>query len=144
MQNRSLILFAAITIYVGNPGNALADSWPHEIIDAMDGERLILFLRDEEIAASPQWLPAQEDAPPMSIAEAVRHLKAWLVTDERYRNASIHEIELKPIKNHEQEHRWYYLVQLRHRVKGRLKALYAAVLFDGTVLPVLVEPESIK
>ena len=118
--------------------------WPHEIIDAMDGQRLVLLLKDADIAASPAWRPAENAKPPMTIAEALNLLKAWMAEDQRYQGAQVHEIELKPIHEHEQEDRWYFLFQLRKREGERLKARYVAVMFNGTIVPVLAEPEPIK
>jgi hypothetical protein len=149
MSHRSLPLLTAIALFAGVScawvGTvAGSDLWPEEIIDSMDGQRLVVFLPDEDIAAGPQWLPAEGTPPPLNIAGAVAHLEKWMATDPRYREVEIHEIKLTPIRHHEQEHRWYYLFQLRHADGGRRKAIYAAVLFNGKVVPALAEPSSIK
>jgi hypothetical protein len=138
----AIALYAGVSCAGADTG-AGSGMWPEEIIDTMDDKRLVLFLPNEDIAASPQWLPA-EGTPPLNIAEAMAHLKKWMTDAPRYRKAEIHEIELKPIRHHEQEHRWYYLFQLRHPGGGQSKAIYAAVLLNGKVVPAIVEPSSIK
>lgn len=117
--------------------------WPVEIFDVMDGQRLVVFLHNEDIAASRPWQPS-EGGPPLTIAEVLEHIKDWVVKDPRLTGAQVREIELKPIHEHEMEHRWYYLVQLHGTRNGRPKAFYAAVLFTGKIVPAMVEPASIK
>ena len=145
MRHFSLIALVSGLVYLGSASaNTDVKRWPHEIIDAMDGQRLVLFLKDADIAASPPWHPAEDAKPPMTIAEALSRLKAWMAKDARYQGAVVHEIELKPIQEHEQENRWYFLFQLRKREGERIKARYVAVMFNGTIVPVLAEPEPIK
>ena len=149
MSHRSLSLVTAIALFLGvacvwaDPRNG-TDAWPEEVIDSMDGQRLAVFLPNKDIAASPQWLPGENATPPLTIAAAIEHLKEWMSKDARYQGVVIHEIKLTPIHNHEQEHRWYYLFQLRHPGDGRRKAMYAAVLLNGEVVPAIAEPSSIK
>jgi hypothetical protein len=149
MKHRSLPMLTAMALCacvscakVADAGGG-SDPWPEEIIDSMDDQRLVVFLPTQDIATSPQWLPA-DGAPPLNIAGAVEQLKKWMASDPRYRGAEIHEIELKPIHHHEHEHRWYYLFQLRHPHAGRHNVLYGAVLLNGKVIPVLAEPSPIK
>lgn len=145
VSHRSLPLLTAVALYAGiacaGSGAAL---WPQEIIDTMDDQRLVVFLPNADIAASPEWQPMEGTPPPLTIADAIAHLKKWMAGGPRYRNAEIHEIELKPIHGHEQEHRWYYLFQLRRPDTGKRKRIYAAVLLNGKVVPAIVEPSSIK
>lgn len=116
--------------------------FPLEIFDVLDDHRLVVFLRDNDIAASPQWRPG-EGAPQLTIAEAIEQIRQHINEhDLRLQDAHLHEIELKPIHGHEQEHRWYYLLQMR--VPGKHKAYYFAVLFSGKVVPAIEEPMSIK
>jgi hypothetical protein len=149
MKRRSLPLLTAIALYAGIScawagTETGADHWPEEIIDSMDGQRLVVFLPNSDIAASPQWVPADGAPPPLTIAAAVAHLKKWMTGEPRYRGVEIHEIKLTPIRHHEREHRWYYLFQLRQPDGGRRKAMYAAVLLNGKVVPAIAEPSSIK
>jgi len=149
MSHRSLPLLTAIALFAGVSCTwvgtvAGSDLWPEEIIDSMDGQRLVVFLPNADIAASPQWMPAEGVSPPLTIAEAIAHLTQWMTTDPRYQDDEIHEIKLTPIRHHEQEHRWYYLFQLRRPGDGARKAMYAAVLLNGKIVPAIVEPSSIK
>ena len=120
-----------------------AAPWPLEIFDVMDDHKIVVFLHDEDIAAGPQWRPS-EGAPPLTIEAALRHLRVWIANDKRLDGAEFHELELKPIHGHSQEHRWYYLVQLSHTDGGHGKPRYAVILFNGKVVPAMVEPASIK
>ena len=145
--HRSLPVITAIALCAGVVcawAGAATDLWPEEIIDSMDGQRLVVFLPNSDIATSPQWLPDEGAAPPLNIAGAVEHLKKWMASDPRYQGVEIHEIKLTPIRHHEQEHRWYYLFQLRPLDGGHRKAMYAAVLLNGKVVPAIAEPSSIK
>ncbi len=145
MKYRFLPMLTAIALYTGvTCAGTGANLWPEEIIDSMDGRRLVLFLPNEDITASPQWLPADGAPPPLDIAGAMAQLKEWMAGDPRYRETEIHEIKLTPIRRHEKENRWYFLFQLRHSDGGKPKAIYAAVLLNGKVVPVIVEPASIK
>ena len=60
MKRWALPLLAAIALCAGVSfawaGTATeADHWPEEIIDSMDGQRLVVFLPNSDISASPQW-----------------------------------------------------------------------------------------
>ena len=149
MSYRSLPLLTGIALCAGiscaraGAGTG-SNMWPEEVIDSLDGQRLVVFLPNEDIAASPQWHPAADAPPPLNIAAAIENLKKWMINDSRYQDVEIHEIKLTPIRHHEQEHRWYYLFQLRHPDGGRRKAMYAVVLLNGKVVPAIAEPSSIK
>jgi len=124
-------------------GQAGAGHWPVEIYDVMDNNKVVIFLRNEDITASPQWQPA-DGGPPLTIAATLEHVKSWIEKDEQLKGAEVYEIELKPIQQHEQEHRWYYLVQLHGLRDGKPGDYYIAVLFNGKIVPAVVEPASIK
>lgn len=125
------------------PAFAGDTQWPVEIYDVMDNQKLVVFLANDDIAASPPWQPAQ-GGPPVSIAAALEYASQWIEQDPRMKGARIHEIELKPIHEHENENRWYYLLQLRTGESGKRSAYYIAVLFNGKVVPAIVEPASYK
>lgn len=111
MSHRSLPPLTAIALCAGfscawaGAGTG-SNLWPEEIIDSMDGKRLVVFLPNEHIVASPQWPPADGTPPPLTIAEAMVHLKKRMTGDARYRETVIHEIKLTPIQHHEKEHRF--------------------------------------
>ncbi|MFQ5644009.1 MAG: hypothetical protein ACE5FQ_09955 [Thiogranum sp.] len=132
-----LLVTSMPTTFAGN------EHWPVEIFDVMDNQKLVIFLANEDIAESPQWLPVQ-GGPPVSIAAALEHARSWIEQEPQLKGASVYEIELKPIHDHESENRWYYLLQLRTEKDGKLSARYIAVLFNGKVVPAIAEPASIK
>ena len=93
MKRHSLPLLTALALYVGVAcAGTGSDLWPEEIIDSMDGKRLVVFLPNADILASPQWLPDEGAPPPLSITEAITDLKHWMASDPRYREDEIHEI----------------------------------------------------
>ena len=133
----SLFVTGIPTAFAGN------EHWPVEIFDVMDNQKLVVFLANEDIAASPQWQPVQ-GGPPVSIAAALEHARSWIEQEPQLKGARVYEVELKPIHKHERENRWYYLLQLRTEKDGRPSAHYIAVLFTGKVVPAIAEPASIK
>jgi len=120
---------------------ALDRHWPAEIFEVMDNHRLVIFLDDEDIVKSPEWQPATSP-PPLTIAEVLKIVSIWISRDSRLSTAWVHEIELKPIKHH--ENRWYYLLQLQSTNNGKIEENYIAVLFSGKVVPAIAEPAAIK
>ncbi len=126
------ILFAA---------SANAGKWPIEIFESMDGKKIVVFLEDKDVSDSPQWKP-YEKAPQLTVDGALRRLRSWLENQGKI-NLVVKEIDLKRIHGHEMENRWYYLVEL-HDAKSKKKTDYAAVLFNGKVVPAIAEPSAIK
>ena len=133
-----MLLFAMAVVAKVN-----AAPWPLEIYDVMDDHKIVVFLHDDDIIASPEWRPS-EGPPPLTIEAALRHLRDWIGNDKRLAGAEFHELELKPIHSHDQQHRWYYLVQLTHVDGGHGKPRYAVILLNGKVVPAMVEPASFK
>lgn len=140
-----IILAAGLSALATLPAPSLAAGkvWPVEIFDVMDNQKLVLFLRDQDIVSSPSWQPA-DGAPPLTIAEALKHIQSWIDKDPRLAGARVHELELKPIHEHHQQDRWYYLLQLRTEHDGEVVTSYAAVLMNGKVIAAIVEPDSYK
>lgn len=136
-------LFAGVLLPALYAGQAEAGHWPVEIYDIMDNHKVVVFLRDEDIAASPRWQPV-DGGPPLTIAAMLEQVNHWIGKDAQLAGAEVYEIELKPIQQHKQEQRWYYLVQLHSLQDGKHVNHYVAVLFNGKVVPAVVEPASIK
>jgi|GEM_PF-932907 len=120
-----------------------AGQWPLEIFEVMDDKKIVVFLKDEEIAASPEWQPA-EGAPPLSIGSVLKTVGDWVEKDPRLAGSQVQELALKPIHGHEKEHRWYYLVRLHGKQDPRKTTHYLIVLLSGKVTPAIVEPMAIK
>lgn len=144
-MQRTHIAILILSLVVGSISTAQAEAWhfPLEIFDVLDNHRLVTFLRSEDIAASPQWLPS-DGAPPLTIAEVITQVAREIERNVRLRGAEIYEIELKPIHGHASENRWYYLLQLRTYRDHKPKAHYLAILMSGKVVPAIEEPASIK
>ncbi|WJW74998.1 hypothetical protein QVG61_10885 [Thiohalobacter sp. IOR34] len=125
-------------------GNALAGQFPLEIFEYFDDSKIVIYAREEAIQQAPAWMP-ETGAPPLGIGRLIEIGNQWISRDPRLQGAHIHEIELKPIRHHESQQRWYYLVQLqRADDSGKPVKTYLAVLLDGTVLPALREPAAYK
>lgn len=122
-------------------GDSYAGKWPIEIFEVMDNKNIVVFLHDEDIKNSPEWEP-RDNAPPLTINEALHQLKTWQKRLGETNNQTVNEIELKRIRGHEKEHRWYYLIQLSSNTKG--DSDYVAVLLSGKVVPAISEPSAIK
>lgn len=140
------ILWMAIASTITTATWAKAANWPVEIFEIMDDQTLVIFLQEEDIAATPRWQPAK-GGPPLTVAQALDAARRWIGSHPRLHGARIDAIELKPIHDYEKEHRWYYLLQL-HAIDDddtvKVKAHYAAVLFSGKVVPAIAEPASTK
>lgn len=124
-------------------GRSIAGQWPLEIYEVMDDKKIVVFVGNEDIAASPEWRPA-EGGPPLTIDGALQHLKRWIANDDRLAGAEVREIELKPIHGHEKENRWYYLLQLRTENGAKSQTNYAVILLNGKVISAVAEPASVK
>lgn len=120
---------------------SVQSKWPIEIFDVMDNSKIIVFIKDDDINASPKWQPA-DGGPPMSIEGVLQEVNKWVKADASLKDLDINEIELKPI-NHHKGH-WYYLVQLKSSIDYRQKPRFVAVLLSGKVVPAMVKPVSIK
>jgi hypothetical protein len=142
-RTRTAIFFLSLALGSIATAQAEASHFPLEIFDVLDNHRLVTFIRSEDIAASPQWVPS-DGAPPLTIGEVIFQVAREIERDPRLRGAKIYEIELKPINGHASENRWYYLLQLRTHRDRKPKAHYLAVLMSGKVVPTIEEPASIK
>lgn len=144
-MRRFLSAILMLGLLVGPIFSEQTETWhfPLEIFDVLDDHRLVIFLRSEDIVASPPWTPG-EGAPPLTVAEVIVGIKRQIEQDVRLKGAEIHEFELKPIHGYDKENRWYYLVQLRTQGEHKPKAYYFAVLLSGKVVAAIEEPASIK
>ncbi|HFE48125.1 MAG TPA: hypothetical protein ENJ21_02290 [Chromatiaceae bacterium] len=132
-----LLLLAAGSLQAGHP------PWPLEIIERFDSAKVVVYAKEDDIAASPEWRPA-DGAPPFTLADLLKSVAQWQARLPAMANSTIHTIELKPIAHHEQQNRWYYLVQLKDKPGARHPTHYVGVLLSGKVLPVIEEPAAIK
>ncbi len=133
----TLLLLTTSAPQAGHP------PWPLEIIERFDSVKIVVYAKQDDIAASPEWYP-ENGAPPLTLAGLLKIVAQWRARLPAMAHAAIHGIELKPIAHYERQHRWYYLVQLKDRPESRHPTHYLGVLMNGKVLPVIEEPAPLK
>ncbi len=114
-----------------------AAPFPVEVIEQFDEARVVAFIPEARIQASPAWDPLSAP-PPLSVAEAVAAVKRERAAKRGGEPFSVMEIELRRLAPH--RHRWHYLVKTRDREGVH----YYVVLMDGSVVDAIREPESVK
>lgn len=112
-------------------------------VDEMfEGNHLSLYLDPQELDALPKWAPGDK-APPLSLADAIAKFRAWLKdTAPQYDDVEYEEIALKSIRRQDGSRLWHYLIRYNGVAKGYVihkPEQFAAVLFDGKVLPAVLE-----
>ncbi len=128
-----------VALLFGLFANTYAYQFPLEMIDYMDDTTIIVYAKKSDIDSSSTWMPG-ESAPPLSIAQLVTKVDAWLQSQKGMHDLKVNEVELKKVQKHEKDNYWYYLVQLKHKKEIQ----YIAVLMNGKVLPAIKEPKSYK
>ncbi|HFD86978.1 MAG TPA: hypothetical protein ENJ35_04810, partial [Gammaproteobacteria bacterium] len=97
---------------------AHATPWPLEIIDHLDETKIVIYVSESDIEASPQWNPAA-GAPKFGLDELFKAVNDWQKKNKCTDADGIEKIELKPILHQHKEGRWYYLVQLKDMAKAK-------------------------
>ncbi len=120
-----------------------ASPFPLTLIETFDDDRVVIYASESDINNAPDWQPA-EGAPPLSVKKLIDDINDWRTRNPEFRDATISEFELKPIRNHEKQHRWYYLVQIKNAGSSKADEHYLAVLMNGKVLPAIKEPAAYK
>ncbi|MCG6887319.1 MAG: hypothetical protein LJE74_08930 [Proteobacteria bacterium] len=124
-------------------GNVLADQFPAEIIEYFNDIKVVVYVNESDIEKAPAWNPTK-GAPPLTIGMLIKDVQEWNSRDPNLASMQIHEIELKPIRKHEKQDRWYYLVHLTGPESAHSGRQYLAVLMDGKIVPAIREPASFK
>jgi hypothetical protein len=122
-----VVLFASASAWAQQTGTA-------ELVESYDGYRLVVFVEEQDIASSPTWGPDSE-APPLSIAEAIRAVKRF--GKDLDSSNTISEIELRPVPNHDGY--WHYLIEVSDEKMSHKFSVFV-VLMNGKVIPAIVEP----
>ncbi len=135
--------FLAIAVLLAAIGSVNASPWPLEIIDHLDETKIVIYIKEADIEASPLWNPAS-GTPTFGLSELLETVAAWKEKNKWDAADGIEKIELKPIMHHEKEGRWYYLVQLKNVEKGKRSHQYLAVLMSGKAVAAIMEPEAYK
>jgi len=116
---------------------------PITALEHLDDHNLILYINDQELDHTAAWTPA-DSPPPMSMRDAIAATKTW--AEQRYPGFDgfeLHEIAIKHIASREHHKRWFYLVYLDALRAGKVvrkRQVFAAVLFDGKVIPATEKP----
>jgi hypothetical protein len=124
-------------------GNVLADQFPVEIIEYFNDTKVVVYVNESDIEKAPIWNPTK-GAPPLTIAMLIKDVQEWNSSAPDLAGMQIHEIELKPIRHHEKQDRWYYLVHLTGPKSKHSGRQYLAVLMNGKIVPAIREPASFK
>jgi hypothetical protein len=121
---------------------AQAIETPIIAIEHLDQHDLVLYIDDQELDHTSAWDPA--DAPPLAMSEAVAAVRAWAIKRyAQFDDFELHEIAIKHITSREHHKRWFYLVYLDALKDGQIvrsRHAFAAVLFDGKVIPAVEKP----
>jgi hypothetical protein len=135
--------FTALLLGVALSQPVLAVQPPVVLLEHMDNEVLALSIDKKELQRDPVWQPGQGSVP-FTTDKLIQTLNRWAKTSyPRFQSIAIQEIILKPIESPAYGTHWHYLVAFKGIVDGQVqndKTLVAAVLFDGKVIPGVVEP----
>lgn len=116
---------------------------PIVAVEHLDQHDLILYIDDQELDQTSVWEPAS-GAPPLAMSDAVAAVRAWAIKRyPQFDDFELHEIAIKHIASHEHHKRWFYLVYLDALKDGHIagrRHVFAAVLFDGKVIPATEKP----
>lgn len=129
-----MLLSVAVTV-------PAAPHLPVVLLEHLDDRMLALSVEEQDLAATPEWQPGQGPVP-LKVDEVADLVERWRRRAlPEYRTVSLSEIVLKPIESPRYGTRWHYLVALEARKDdGTRDRYFVAVLFDGKVVPGVLEP----
>ncbi len=122
-------------------GSALAFRFPVEMIEGVDGARVVVYFDKQDIEAAARWTPF-EGEPPISVGEALAAVRTHVVNNSKAGEVTLKDVQLRRIPHHDQD--WHYMVVLESMRDGSTVMHYYAVLMNGKVIPAILEPESYK
>ncbi len=122
-------------------GKVLAYEFPIEVFEYVDGEKVVAFINERDIDKSLHWVPF-EGSPPLTLVDALKGIRKYMVSDPDLVDAALTEIELKRIPHHEKH--WHYLVKMKSEADGKSRSHYFVVLMNGKIILAMVEPEPLK
>ena len=132
---------AVISILLCSTAHA-SNPYPIQIIEQFDDTRIVALIFEKDVNDSPQWNPL-EDAPPLSIANAINAIKKhFLEHNQTLDSLSVTEIEIRQVPHHKKH--WHYLIKIKSKIDHLLKNTFYVVLMDGKVIPAIAEPKSFK
>ncbi len=146
LKKRNFSVLAAVlsvTLLSLQSSHARDPSWPVEILETMDMQRVAVFPKLGDILDSPAWHPGQSPAP-LGIDEAIELASRFETETGHMAHAEVDEIKLLPIKDRRADGRWYYLAKVVDRDEASTKPRFVAILMNGTPAPAIVEPVSVR
>jgi len=120
---------------------AFAFKFPIEMIEGVDGARVIVYINEEDIDTDVHWAPF-EGEPPVSVGEALAAVRTHVEQNASFGDVTLRDIQLRRIPRHDND--WHYMVVLQSQRGGSPVLHYYAVLMTGKVIPAILEPESYK
>lgn len=135
--------FIALLFIVSSTiGSAGAAGMLVPLDEVFEGNHLSLYLDPKELDALPKWNPGDKE-PPLGVAEALTRFRAWLGENApEYDDVEYEEIALKSVRRRDGSRFWHYLIRYNGVAKGYVihkPEQFAAVLFDGKVVPAVLE-----
>lgn len=143
---RTLSLTSALIIVTGfsiQGSHAGDPSWPIEVLETMDTQRIAVFPRLADVLDSPTWQPGNSPAP-VGVDEAIELASRFETEKGHLSNAGVEEIKLLPINDRRADNRWYYLVKVIDRDFAQSGPHYVAVLMNGATAAAIAEPDSVR
>lgn len=121
--------------------SVFAFEFPIEMIEGVDGEKVIVYVNKSDIDKDVRWTPSDGE-PPVSIMDALAAVKAFLKNMPGNAGLTLEEIQLRRIPHHNND--WHYMVVMQAVSDGKPVTQYYAVLMSGKVIKAIREPESFK
>jgi len=133
------VVLAGLLLLLSN--SVFAFKFPIEMIEGVNGARVVIYVNEEDIASEVHWMPF-DGAPPVSMLDALAVVKDHLAKTPEIRDATLKELQLRRIPHHEND--WHYMIVMQALRDGKPVLHYYAVLMNGKLIPAIREPESYK
>ncbi len=121
--------------------SVLAFKFPVEMIEGVDGARIVIYVGEGDIDSGAHWVPF-EGAPPLSLVKALATVREHLANIPAMRDATLKEVQLRQIPRRKAV--WHYMVVMQSMKDGKPVLHYYVVLMSGKFIPAIREPESYK
>lgn len=132
MKYHHFLKIAAILMF---SANAIAFQPKIEIVEQFDNLRVVVFVDENDVNASPEWNPNASPIP-LTVDQAIQAVRDFNKGPQAI--AAIREIEIRRVPKH--ENHWHYLVRVANDQLKTKFDIYV-VLMNGKVVPGMIEPE---
>lgn len=133
------VVLAGLLFLASN--SVLAFQFPIEMIEGVDGARVIINIKKEDLDNDVRWVPF-DGAPPLAIKDVLDVVKTHQTETPTMKGATLKEIQLRRIPHHERN--WHYMVVMQTMNEDKPVLHYYVVLMSGKLIPAIHEPESYK